>query len=126
MYSAAMAPHLRALDSRWRNVLAFLLTDQAFAAAIRRFRESGDLRANASYFLGSGVLLWVTWQVPTLVGMLGWRSVIPPSWQLDFVVPLCFIAHPRAAAARPSDAASCSSPQPSRSSLSTRCRCACR
>ena len=40
MYSAAMAPYLRPLDSRWRNLLAFLLTDQAFAATIRRFRES--------------------------------------------------------------------------------------
>jgi 4-azaleucine resistance transporter AzlC len=91
MYSAAMAPHLRALDSRWRNVLAFLLTDVSFAAAIQRFRGSGDLRANASYLLGGGVLLWVTWGVSTLVGLL-LGSVIPPSWQLDFVVPLCFIA----------------------------------
>jgi 4-azaleucine resistance transporter AzlC len=91
MYSAAMAPHLRSLDARWRNLLAFLLTDQAFAATIQRFRESKDLRANASYFLGSGVLLWVTWGVSTLLGVL-LGSVIPSSWQLEFVVPLCFIA----------------------------------
>jgi 4-azaleucine resistance transporter AzlC len=91
MYSAAMAPHLRSLDSRWRNLLAFLLTDQAFASTIHRFRESGDLRANASYFLGAGALLWVTWGVATLAGVL-LGSVIPSSWQLEFVVPLCFIA----------------------------------
>ncbi len=91
MYSAAMAPHLRLLDSRWRNLLAFLLTDQAFAATIRRFRESGDLRANASYFLGAGALLWVIWGASTLAGVL-LGSVIPASWQLEFVVPLCFIA----------------------------------
>ena len=53
MYSAAMAPHLKDLPPHWRNVLAFLLTDQAFAAGIRRFRETGDLRNGASYFLGS-------------------------------------------------------------------------
>jgi 4-azaleucine resistance transporter AzlC len=91
MYSAAMAPHLRSLDTRWRSLLAFLLTDQAFAATIQRFRESKDLRANASYFLGSGLLLWVTWGVSTLLGVL-LGSVIPSSWQLEFVVPLCFIA----------------------------------
>lgn len=91
MYSAAMAPHLRPLDARWRNLLAFLLTDQAFASTIRRFRESGDLRANASYFLGAGALLWVTWGAATMAGaLLG--SVIPAAWQLEFVVPLCFIA----------------------------------
>ncbi len=91
MYSAAMAPHFRSLDSRWRNLLAFLLTDQAFASTIRRFRESDDVRANASYFLGAGVLLWITWGASTLAGVL-LGSVIPASWQLEFVVPLVFIA----------------------------------
>src|SRR5262245_51456432 len=48
MYSAAMAPHLRLLDQRWRNVLSYVLTDQAFAGTIQRFRDSDDLSANAS------------------------------------------------------------------------------
>jgi 4-azaleucine resistance transporter AzlC len=91
MYSAAMAPHLRALDHRWRALLAFVLTDQAFAGTLQRFAKSSDLRANASYFLGTGVLLWVVWQVSTLAGILA-GQVIPASWQLDFVVPLCFLA----------------------------------
>ena len=91
MYSAAMAPYLRRLDYRWRNVLSYVLTDQAFAGAIQRFRTSDDLAANASYFLGTGVLLWSVWQVSTIVGIVA-GQVIPASWQLDFVVPLCFIA----------------------------------
>jgi predicted branched-subunit amino acid permease len=37
------------------------------------------------------VLLWVTWAVSTMAGVL-LGSVIPSSWQLEFVVPLCFIA----------------------------------
>jgi predicted branched-subunit amino acid permease len=91
MYSAAMAPYLRPLDHRWRNLLSFLLTDQAFAGTLQRFRNSDDLRANASYFLGSGALLWVTWQFATLAGIVA-GQVIPASWQLEFVVPLCFLA----------------------------------
>lgn len=91
VYSAAMAPYLRPLDHRWRNLLSFLLTDQAFAGTIQRFRASDDLRGNASYFLGGGVLLWVTWQLATLAGILA-GQVIPASWQLEFVVPLCFLA----------------------------------
>jgi predicted branched-subunit amino acid permease len=91
MYSAAMAPYLRRLDHRWRAVLAFILTDQAFAGTVQRFRKSDDLRGNASYFLGSGGLLWVTWQVATLLGIVA-GQIIPASWQLDFVVPLCFLA----------------------------------
>jgi 4-azaleucine resistance transporter AzlC len=91
MYSAAMAPYLRRLDYRWRNVLSYVLTDQAFAGTIQRFRASDDLAANASYFLGTGVLLWSVWQVSTVMGILA-GQIIPASWQLDFVVPLCFIA----------------------------------
>src|ERR1700751_1124301 len=91
MYSAAMTPYLRRLDYRWRNVLSYVLTDQAFAGAIQRFRASDDLAANASYFLGTGVLLWSVWQMSTVVGIVA-GQVIPASWQLEFVVPLCFIA----------------------------------
>ena len=91
MYSAALAPYLRPLDHRWRNLIAFLLTDQAFAAAIHRFRASDDLKESASYFLGGGAVLWLMWQLATLAGIfLG--SVIPPAWQLEFVVPLCFLS----------------------------------
>lgn len=90
MYSAAMAPHLKPLPARWRNVLAYVLTDQAFAASIRRFREAGDPYRGASYFLGTGVLLWTTWQASNLAGYwLG--NVLPAAWSLDFVVPLCFL-----------------------------------
>lgn len=91
MYSAAMAPHMKRLPERWRHAVAFLLTDQAFAAAIRRFRDSGDTRNGASYALGTGVLLWGTWQVSCTVGY--WvGNVIPAAWSLEFVVPLCFLA----------------------------------
>jgi len=91
MYSAALAPYLRPLDRRWRNLLAYVLTDQAFARTIQRFRDSDDTSGNASYFLGSGVLLWVVWQLSTLVGVFAGK-VVPSSWQLEFVVPLCFLA----------------------------------
>lgn len=91
MYSAALAPHLKPVDRRWRHLIAFLLTDQAFASTIRRFRESTDLRANVSYFVGGGGVLWLAWQIATLAGIMA-GAVIPASWQLDFVVPLCFLA----------------------------------
>ena len=91
MYSAAMAPYLRPLDHRWRSLLAFVLTDQAFAGTLQRFRNSDDVRANASYFLGGGAMLWIVWQFATLAGVLA-GQLIPASWHLEFVVPLCFIA----------------------------------
>src|SRR6476659_5141966 len=53
MYSAAMAPHLKPLPQRWQKGLAFLLTDQVFAASIRRFDATADPHAAASHFFGA-------------------------------------------------------------------------
>jgi predicted branched-subunit amino acid permease len=91
MYSAAMAPHVQPLPAWWQKGLAFLMTDQVFAAAIRRFQAANDPRAAGSYFFGAGFSLWATWQVFNLAGFfVGYR--VPASWSLDFAVPLCFIA----------------------------------
>jgi predicted branched-subunit amino acid permease len=91
MYSAAMAPYLKPLPAKWRNSLPFLLTDQAFAAAIRRFDATHDPRSGALYFLGGGLALWTGWQLTNAAGFLA-GNLIPAAWSLDFAVPLCFIA----------------------------------
>ncbi len=91
MYSAAMAPYLKALPARWQQALAFLLTDQAFAAAIRRFDAKDDPHGGAQHFLGSGVALYLCWQITNMVGFFA-GNLIPASWSLEFAVPLCFIA----------------------------------
>ncbi|HXU53380.1 MAG TPA: AzlC family ABC transporter permease [Casimicrobiaceae bacterium] len=91
MYSAAMAPYLKSLPARWQNALAFLLTDQAFAASIRRFDAKHDSRGGALHFLGGGLALWGCWQITNMVGYFA-GNLIPARWSLDFAVPLCFIA----------------------------------
>jgi predicted branched-subunit amino acid permease len=91
MYSAAMAPYLKPLPARWQNALAFLLTDQAFAASIRRFDAKHDPHGGALHFLGGGLALWGCWQITNIAGYFA-GNVIPASWSLDFAVPLCFIA----------------------------------
>jgi len=91
MYSAAMAPYLKPLPPRWQNTLAFLLTDQAFAASIRRFNAKDDPRGGALHFLGGGLALWAMWMITNAVGYFA-GNLIPPAWSLDFAVPLCFIA----------------------------------
>src|SRR5207253_11474778 len=83
--------HLQPLFHLLRSQLAFVLNDQALAGTLQRFRDSDDVRANASYFLGGGSMLWIVWQFATLAGVLA-GQLIPASWHLEFVVPLCFIA----------------------------------
>ena len=40
LYSAALAPHVEHLERRWRWLLAYLLTDEAYAIAVTRYRRS--------------------------------------------------------------------------------------
>lgn len=94
LYSASVAPLLAQLPRRWKVVLAYLLTDEAYAAAIPHLLadEGGSQASHAHWILfGSGVGLWSGWQVSTLAGVLiGAR--LPADMGLDFALPLTFIA----------------------------------
>ncbi|MCL2656032.1 MAG: AzlC family ABC transporter permease [Betaproteobacteria bacterium] len=91
LYSASVAQYMGNLPLRWRILLAYLLTDEAYAAAIRRLSE-GPATAHRHYFLfGTGTTLWVCWQLSTVAGVL-LGAQISASWSLDFSIALTFIA----------------------------------
>ena len=116
LYSASIAPYFHPLRPAWKWLLAYLLTDEAFAVAIIHYQQTenrgnhGDTENTESqmgiaprppclrgeslghwYFLGAGLALWTTWQTCTAIGiLLGAR--VPASWSLDFALPLTFIA----------------------------------
>jgi branched chain amino acid efflux pump len=91
LYSASIAPYLRDLPMRWKVLLAYLLTDEAYAATIIHYEEQGLTPAGHWFFLGAGFSLWFTWQVSSALGIfLG--AAIPDSWPLEFAVSLTFIA----------------------------------
>lgn len=91
LYSAALAPHLAHLPRRWKLALAYLLTDEAFAA-ISRCEAAGQSGPRQHWFyLGAGLALWGGWQLSTAAGvLLGAR--LPAGWPLDFALPLTLIA----------------------------------
>ena len=90
LYSASLAPHTYHLSSRWKLPLAWLLTDEAFVVAESRYRHD-NLEVAHWYFLGTGLTLWVAWQLSTLLGIaLGVR--IPSGIGLDIALPLTFMA----------------------------------
>jgi len=93
MYSASLAPYLYHLGLKWRLPLAYFLVDQNYALSINRFRfsEQGREPHGHWYFLGGGMTMWLTWQTSTLAGIfLG--GGMPQNWQLDFAIPLVFMA----------------------------------
>jgi 4-azaleucine resistance transporter AzlC len=91
LYSASVAPHVRHLGPAWKAVLAYFLTDEAYAVIITRYNKPDGASLKHWYFLGAGLTLWSVWQVSTAAGiLLGAR--IPADWPLGFMLPLTFIA----------------------------------
>jgi predicted branched-subunit amino acid permease len=106
LYSASVAPFIKRLSWRWKWLLAYLLTDEAYAVVITDYLagdqseaqrgEAGVLRLQHRkyhhwFFLGAGFALWITWQLSTTAGIL-LGAIIPASWALNFTLALTFIA----------------------------------
>jgi predicted branched-subunit amino acid permease len=91
LYSASVASYLRHLPLRWRVLLGYLLTDEAYAVSIRRLTNGRAGRFQHFHLLGSGALLWMGWQASTIAGVVVGET-IPESWSLSFAIPLTFIA----------------------------------
>lgn len=91
LYSASVAPYLRALPIRWKVALSYLLTDEAYAVAIHNYEQEGALPSSHWFFLGAGLTLWASWQLSTAAGIL-FGTTLPESWPLDFALPVTFIA----------------------------------
>lgn len=91
LYSASLAPYLKNLSLKWKVILSYLLTDECYAPSVLRYEETGIKPFSHWFVFGAGLALWSTWQVSTALGIfLG--TAIPDSWQLDFALPLTFIA----------------------------------
>ncbi len=93
LYSASVAPYVKHLRPQWKWLLAYLLTDEAYAVTILHYQETDDapLAHQHWFFLGAGLALWSTWQASTAVGIFVGAQV-PASWSLDFTLALTFIA----------------------------------
>jgi 4-azaleucine resistance transporter AzlC len=91
LYSASVAPHLAHLRPAWKYMLAYLLTDEAYAVAITKYEKEGISAMRHWYFLGAGLTLWGAWQASSLAGILLGGS-IGQNWPVGFALPLTFIA----------------------------------
>ena len=91
LYSASLAPYLASVSMRWKTLLSYLLTDEAYAPTIIKYEREGVQPFSHWFLFGAGLSLWTIWQISTALGIfLG--AAIPESWSLDFALPLTFIA----------------------------------
>lgn len=91
LYSASVAPALAALPRRWKLLLSYLLTDEAYAAAIPHLLAQPRSPQAHWILFGAGFALWAGWQLATLAGVLA-GSLLPGDLGLDFALPLTFIS----------------------------------
>lgn len=91
MYAASLAPHMADIPLHRRAVGAYLLTDQAYAVSIVRFRDPLTPGDRYAFYMGAALTLWVPWQLSTVTGVLVGAS-LPDSVPLGFAVPLMFLA----------------------------------
>lgn len=93
LYSASLAPRLAHLSRRWRWLLAYLLTDEAYAVIVTEYARGRADRTAHWFALGAGLSLWSCWQGCTLAGIvLGSRTPVDARWGLDFTIAVTFIA----------------------------------
>ncbi|WP_179378966.1 AzlC family ABC transporter permease [Jannaschia marina] len=93
MYSASIVPHLGAAPLWQRAIISYLLVDQTYALAQAKYEEETrwSIADKVAYFAGIALPVFPAWVGSTLAGALvGAR--IPDSWQLDFALPLAFVA----------------------------------
>lgn len=109
MYSASLAPHMQSLPTRWKALMAYILTDQSYALSVIYYDQqeqrldgnTGDAQTSqcstsltpqqkAAFYLGTSVTVWVVWQLSSAVGIFLGGS-IPDGWSLGFAIPLVFM-----------------------------------
>ena len=91
LYSISISQYLSHLPLWWRILLGYLLTDEAYAVSIKHFQEGTKNTHKHYHLLGTGITLWLTWQISTLAGVI-FGKTIPETWSLTFAIPLTFIA----------------------------------
>lgn len=88
MYSAAFSPVFKAQPTWFRWLGPYFLIDQEFALA--SFHVDDPPTSFRRYYLGSGLVFWLVWQVTVALGLVV-GPVVPESWSLSFAVPLLFL-----------------------------------
>jgi 4-azaleucine resistance transporter AzlC len=90
LYSLSIAPHIQKVNTKWKALLAYSMTDQSYAMSSVHFMNNLE-EDTKSFFFGASISIWIIWQISTVVGYL-MGSIIPPELGLDFGIPLTFIA----------------------------------
>lgn len=91
VYSAAIAPRIAGATPKQRLLWAAFLVDQTFISNEVRHQRGAYAGHELAFYLGCAAVLWPWWIVMNAVGAFA-GAKLPASWQLDFTIPLSFVA----------------------------------
>lgn len=87
LYSASLAPRLRALPVLQRAFMAHFLTDEAFALSATHFHRVGRVDVTG-YWIAAIVGVFIPWNLATVAGVLLGAAIPDPTrFGLDIVFP---------------------------------------
>lgn len=91
LYSAAMAPFLKKSSLLEKLIAAHLLTDQSYAVMSANHDKLPTAKDAVKFYFGASLCMILVWQLSVLAGFT-FGNFAPPSWGLDFGVPISFVA----------------------------------
>ena len=91
MYSAALAPYFAKFSTPRKWLFSYLITDHGFALLTAKYKPDAAPELIEGYYGGVTFTMWTTWQIAVVLGIL-LGTKVPPSWSLDFTIPLVFLA----------------------------------
>lgn len=91
VYSAAISARVKHLGKPQRMLVAAFLVDHSFVFLQTRERTHPSDKHLISYYAGTSTMFWTFWFLFCGVGVFA-GNIVPASWQIDFAIPLSFIA----------------------------------
>ncbi len=91
VYSAALSQRMSVTTRKERLLWAAFLVDQTFICNEARHERGEHIAHPLAFYLGCAAVIWPFWIFTNALGAFAGAQV-PPSWQLEFTIPLSFVA----------------------------------
>ena len=91
LYSVSLSEILKDTSITTKTIGAYLVTDQAYAVYTANSNELNTGQEKVAFYLGAAMCMSFFWQLFVLIGFI-FGNFLPASLNLDFAVPLSFIA----------------------------------
>jgi predicted branched-subunit amino acid permease len=87
----ALSPKVRQFSTGQRMLIAAFLVDNSFAFMQKRELDRPNDPHLIAYYAGLTAVFWPSWLLFCVIGIFA-GNIVPASWQLEFAIPLSFIA----------------------------------